>query len=284
MSLLSEQQFCQCLEITSNLQFQYYKQAANDYFPHENFNLSRVLSLTEAEALIRVFCHRSENESPRKNLTWNGIPYSVNEYDKPGSVAVNTRIAEDIPIKGNVAGLHMLFYQIVKNAAAHITRMPTSDSQINTIEIAADIVRIGENPLTAVMISDDGPGFDLAELLRRKQQLAQNQTNCPAYLQTAWGGLSLSVHDVMQFSAERYISASERNLGRGIGLHMASEITNGHNGFMWITNRVDAGTTFLFLFDPTGKAHTDMPALFPTGRTHDIPFEVLAEIEASLRG
>jgi hypothetical protein len=256
--------------------FEVFKQALEGRFPQEErVDLENILKTESAEAAVRARAYGSPVYLDRLVLT-----------DGEGKkIKVETNIEKGLNLPGNETALHLLFYQMVKNATVLLEESESVSEGV--LEIAAKNLSINGQELVAVRIQDNGQGIDIASILKAKQRLlkesGQSLTPLEQRIVGDWTALDLRIIDVVNFIFERRVSGEERTgLHGGIGLTMAKEIIDKHGGCVWVTNLSgQPGAKFLVLLDPSsdGSLRRNLPALF---QTETIPAKILEEIDRGL--
>lgn len=257
--------------------FEAFKQMLENQFPLGRANLTEVLKVVAAEGAVRS---RIDD-----------FPLIFNELVLRGTrekvMEITTNIEEGLNLTGNESGLRLLFYQMVKNSV-ELLKKGTKDTSPSKLTIDAKNCFINNDlRVLAVRIQDNGPGIDIASVLRAKQKLlkesGQALSDSERRIIGDWTALDLRIIDVINFIFERRVSGAERKgIHGGIGLAMAKEIIDKHGGCIWATNLSgQPGAKFLVLLDPSadGSLRRNAPELF---QTEIIPTEILESIDRQL--
>lgn len=270
--------------------FESFKLMAEKRFPQRKLDFSRLCQTVFSEGVVRAFnpyyqefC--LQGKSLRSKL-WEEKTQRELLPEFPSSFSVEAKIQPGMKLAGNEAGLHLVLYQLVKNSAA-IQQVPINEVEKAEIKIAAGKCQINDQEMIAFRVSDNGPGIDIAGILRAKQKLLLESGRPLSASEQAvasdWACLDLRIKEVIDFIFERRVSGAERRGSHsGIGLALAKEIIDLHGGCIWATNLPGRkGAKFLVILDPSGegKLRQGLPELFDIQKT---PANILGEIDRQL--
>ncbi|HUD19252.1 MAG TPA: sensor histidine kinase [Patescibacteria group bacterium] len=267
--------------------FEAYANMAEGNFPEGNANLTEVLQTVADEAAARAFGNNRARALNYQNVTYRN-PYLDDPKKTPISeFTIDIHIAPDLTIPGNESGLHLLFYQFVKNT---VVMFQDENTRVDKPAVAITAARCTANgePCIAVRMSDNGPGLDFAAILRSKQKLLQEDfdhlTDAEKKIAGDWTSLDLRLFDIVNFIFERRVSGSARAgmPHSGIGMTLAKGLVESHGGTIWGTNiAADIGAKFLILLDPSGNGslRNAVPELY---RTDTVPAQLLTDIDRQL--
>jgi len=266
--------------------FEAFRQQLEGIFPFAEVNLENILKVVAAEGVVRARVYGGA-------ISLNELAINTPERKGGKNFKIKAKIGEKLTLTGNEAALHLLLYQIIKNSVDLLQETESvKEGKIIVYAGKVSIVVNGQKQeIVAVMIEDNGPGIDITSVLRAKQKLLQQAQEAgteltPEQQQVAddWTCLNLRIIDVINFIFEERVSGSKERGGLhgGIGLAMAKEIINKHNGCVWVTNPAGKqGAKFLLLFPPSvnGSLRQNLPQLF---QIETIPVKILENIENQL--
>ena len=261
--------------------FEGFEAMALDEYPQAPVDLSKMMHVIEAEAMVRSFIGHGHDRA--QSLILNGKEYKVKKDSPIPSFELTTRIDPNLEIVGNAGALHTLFYQPSKNAIQIMFEQKVKDPKM---EIVAKACEISGQPLIAVSFTDNGPGFEMAKILRSAQKIYQGRTDITddqKKIADRWACLELRMVDILNLALERRVSGSGRvSRHSGIGLSLAKQFAEDHGGVIWLTNvPADDGAEILILLDPTKdrSLHKNIPELFSNEK---VPVEFLTQIQSQL--